>query len=102
MIHVIAAIEVAEGRRDDLLALVRELVPKVLEEDGCLDYGPTVDVQTSMEIQGDVRENVLVMVERWESVDALKAHMTVPHMATFLAEAKEMVQGLSLQILEPA
>ncbi len=102
MIHVIAAIEVAEGRRDDLLALVRELVPKVLEEDGCLEYGPTVDVQTSMEIQGYVREHVLVMVERWESVDALKAHMTVPHMATFLAEAKEMVQGLSLQILEPA
>ena len=42
------------------------------------------------------------MVEKWDSVAALKAHMTVPHMEEFLAEVKEMIQGLSLQILEPA
>jgi len=102
MIHVIAAIEVAQGRRNDLLSVVRELVPKVLEEDGCIEYGPAVDVDASMDIQGDLRENVVVMVEKWESVAALKAHMTVPHMAEFLGEVKEMVKGLSLQILEPA
>ena len=40
MIVVIATIETAPGRRNDLLAIFRGLVPKVHAEQGCLEYTP--------------------------------------------------------------
>ena len=51
MICVIAAVEVAEGRRGEFLAEFHKLVPKVLEEEGCLEYGPMVDLPTSVGAQ---------------------------------------------------
>ena len=102
MIYVIATVEAAEGRRDDLLDVFRALVPKVLDEEGCLEYGLAVDLATSFSIQGEPRKNVVVVVEKWESIEALEAHLVAPHMNEFRNQVKEMVQGTTLQILEPA
>ncbi len=102
MIHVIAAVETAEGRRDDLLDVFRALVPKVLGEEGCLEYGTAVDLATSFSLQGEPRENVVMVVEKWESIEALEAHLVAPHMLEFRDKVKEIVQGTTLQILEPA
>ena len=102
MIHVIAVVETAEGRRDDLLAVFRDLVPKVLDEKGCLEYGPAVDLPTSFSIQGEPRENVVVVVEKWENIEALETHLVAPHMVEFRNQVKEMVKHTGLQILEPA
>ena len=46
MIHVIATIETAPGRREAFLAAFQELVPDVRAEKGCLEYGPAVDLAT--------------------------------------------------------
>ena len=35
MIHVIATIDIVDGKRDDYLAAFHELVPLVLAEEGC-------------------------------------------------------------------
>ena len=102
MIRVIATIEVAEGRRDDFLAVFRQLVPKVLAEEGCLEYGPWVDVPTSIEAQPEARENVITAVEKWESIEALEAHLIAPHMIEFRKSIQGMVANITLQILEPA
>jgi len=102
MIHVIATIELAEGRRDDFLAAFHDLMPAVHQEEGCLDYGPTIDVETNIAAQGPARENVVTVVERWESLEALEAHLIAPHMNEFRASVKEMVAGTTLQVLEPA
>ena len=48
MIHVIATIETAPGMRDDFLAAFAELVPDVRAEQGCIEYGPAVDLATSI------------------------------------------------------
>ncbi len=101
MIHVIATIELHSGKRDTFFDIFRELVPLVSEEDGCIDYGPTVDLPTGMEIQGPPRDDVAVIVERWESLEALKAHLAAPHMAAFRQQIKDLVKGMSLQILQP-
>ena len=102
MICVIATIQVAAGRRDDFLTLFRALVPKVQAEDGCVEYGPTVDVETSFEVQIPVRPNVVIVVEKWESVAALERHLIAPHMVEFRESAKQLVENLSLQVVEPA
>jgi len=102
MIYVIATIEIAAGRRDDFLAEFHRIVPFVRDEEGCLDYGPTVDVETNLDAQPDVRQHVVTVVERWESLEHLEAHLVAPHMIEYRGCVKEIVKGATLQILEPA
>jgi quinol monooxygenase YgiN len=102
MIHVIATIEIVDGGRDAFLRAFKEVVPKVLAEPGCLDYGPTVDFETNIPAQGPVRENVVTIVERWESIDALESHLMTPHMLAYRQAVKDLVVRTTLRVLEPA
>jgi len=102
MIHVIATIQIHPGRRDAFLAEFHRLVPHVLAEAGCIEYGPTVDVASGVAIQGPVREDVAVIIEKWASLEALKAHFQAPHMATYREAVKDLVVGVQLQIVQPA
>jgi len=102
MIHVIAAIEAVPGCRDELLAMFKEVVPAVLAEDGCLLYDMTVDMQTDLGVQVTSSPDVFTVVEQWESLDALKAHMETPHIAALLEKTKDLLKGITAQILEKA
>lgn len=102
MICVIATIDVVAGRRSDFLAEFHKVVPKVLAEDGCLEYGPMVDLPTSIDLQPESRDDVVVVVEKWQSLDALESHLIAPHMLEYRKAVKELVAGATLQILEPA
>ena len=102
MIIVIAAIEVAPGKREAFLQEFHKIVPEVHREQGCIEYGPTVDEQTGIPVQMPLRDNVVTVVEKWDSVDALKAHLAAPHMARYRETVKDLVRGLTLQVLKPA
>jgi quinol monooxygenase YgiN len=102
MIHVIATIETAPGRREDFLTAFHELVPDVRAEQGCVEYGPAVDLATSIADQPAVRDNVVVVIEKWESVEALKKHLEAPHMLRYRRTVKDLVLGVSIRVLEPA
>jgi quinol monooxygenase YgiN len=102
MIHVIATIELHEGQREAFLGEFRKLVPLVLAEDGCLDYGPTVDAETDISAQPPVRANVVTIVEKWESIEHLKRHLIAPHMQDYRPRVKDMVVATTLAILSPA
>lgn len=102
MIHVIASIELKPGTRQAFLAEFNKLVPHVLAEDGCIEYGPTIDVPTGHKAQGPVRDDGVTIVEKWASLDHLKAHLTAPHMAPYREAVKEIVIETKLSILEPA
>ena len=102
MICVIATIEVAEGRRGDFLAAFKEVVPKVLAEEGCIEYGPMVDVQTNIPAQPPLRPDAVTVVEKWESLESLEAHLMQVHMLEYRKAVKEMVAATTLLVLEPA
>jgi quinol monooxygenase YgiN len=102
MIHVIGTIRVVPGRRGEFLAAFRQLVPLVRAETGCIEYGPAVDVSTSIDRQLAVREDVVTVLEKWASLPALADHLAAPHMSQFRANVKDLVEGLELQVLEPA
>ena len=102
MIRVIATIELAQGRRDDFLAVLRQLVPNVLAEEGCLEYGPWVDLPSNIPAQPETRNNVVMVVEKWEGIEALEAHLMAPHMLEFRQTTEPMRVGVALQILEAA
>ncbi|MBI3861119.1 MAG: antibiotic biosynthesis monooxygenase [Planctomycetia bacterium] len=102
MIHVIATVELVEGQREAFLKEFRCLVPQVRAENGCLDYGPTVDVATGIAAQGTPRDNVVTVVEKWSDLGALQAHLKAPHMEAYRPRVKHLVRSTKLQILEPA
>ena len=86
MIHVVATIEVTDGKRDALLAEFKELAPLVHAEDGCIEYGTAIDATTDIDPQIADRPNVVTVVEKWESVDALKAHLAAATHGRFFAD----------------
>jgi quinol monooxygenase YgiN len=101
MIHVIASIELKPGTRDAFLAEFHKLVPLVHAEDGCLEYGPTIDIPSGLSAQLPIREEMVTVVEKWESLDHLKAHLTAPHMAPYRTAVKDLVVATKLAVLGP-
>jgi len=101
MIFVIATIEVKPGKREAFLTEFQKNMPNVHAEKGCLEYGPTVDLKTDIKAQIPLRENAVTIVEKWENLQALHAHLAAPHMATYRERVKDYVAGVTLQILEP-
>ena len=75
MVHVIATIQLSVGVRSRFLEEFARIVPLVLAEDGCNEYGPTVDVPTNLPAQPPLREDVVVVVEKWRDLPALEAHL---------------------------
>jgi quinol monooxygenase YgiN len=102
MIHVIATIELHPGRRDAFLAEFRRVVPDVLAEPGCIEYGPAIDAETDVTAQLPPRPDVVTIVEKWESLDHLKAHLAAPHMQAYRPRVKDLITLSSLVILSPA
>ena len=102
VIHVIAKLEIAPGLREQFLEMFHKLVPQVLAEEGCLEYGPTVDKDNSIEWAQACGENVVTVVEKWESLEALQAHLVAPHMQDFRQQASDYLRGISGHILESA
>lgn len=102
MIHVIATLEVAPGTREAFLEHFHKLVPTVLAEAGCIGYGPAVDVDANLDVQIGPRENVVTVVEAWESVEALHAHLAAPHMLEYRDAVKDMLVDVKIQVMSPA
>ena len=101
MIHVLATIEVADGQRDQFLKHFHELVPQVLAEEGCIAYGPAVDLQTNLPVQPPVRPNIVTVIEQWDDLPALEAHLMAPHMVAFRDVVKDLVVETIVGVLEP-
>ncbi|MBE7465205.1 MAG: antibiotic biosynthesis monooxygenase [Planctomycetes bacterium] len=102
MIHVVATLTVAEGKRDEFVKLFKALVPSVHAEAGCIEYGPTLDVDSGIDRQIPLRSDVVTVVEKWSDLNALKAHLAAPHMLAFRDKAKGLLVKAELQILQPA
>ena len=102
MIHVIATVEVAPGRREEFLAIFRDNVPNVLAEDGCLEYVPVVDMATRIAVQAPLREHVVTVIEKWRDEAALQAHLAAPHMAVYRERVRDLVRSVVLHVLQPS
>jgi quinol monooxygenase YgiN len=102
MIHVIAVITAKPGQRDAILREFRANMPAVRAEKGCIEYGPAVDADGVGGFQTKFGADTFLVIEKWESVEALKAHAVAPHMAAYAAKTKEMIQSRVIHVLSPA
>jgi quinol monooxygenase YgiN len=102
MIHVLAIITAKPGMREQVLAAFRANMPAVHAEQGCIEYGPAIDAEGMGAIQTPVGPDSFVVIEKWESIEALKAHGAAPHMKEYAAKTKEMLASRVIHVLTPA
>lgn len=102
MIHVVAIVTTQPGRRDSVLEAFRANVPNVRAEEGCIEYEATVDSAPLLKIQAALGPDTFVVVEKWESLEALEAHGTAPHMVAYGAKIKDFVASRVIHVLSPA
>jgi len=100
MIYVVATIQLSPGQREAFLAEQRHLLPLVRGEAGCIEYAPSVDVAVADPPPAPLRDDVVVMQEKWESLDAMRAHFTAPHMREFREKVKGLVVGTKVEVFE--
>lgn len=101
MIHVLAQIETTPGHRDDFLAEFAQVAVLVRQEEGCIEYGAAVDTVTEIPVQNFIGDNAVLIIEKWESTEHLKAHLVASHMIDYRVRIKDFVQSVRLQVLEP-
>ena len=100
MIHVLAIITAKPGMRDKILAAFHANMPAVHAEDGCIEYAPAVDADGFGAFQTKFGPESFVVIEKWATADALKAHSAAPHMAAYGAKTREMVASRVIHVLQ--
>ena len=102
MIHVIAIITAKPGQRDSILAAFRANMPAVHAEAGCIEYGPAIDAEGVGAMQTKFGPDTFVVIEKWESAEALAAHAASAHMAAYAGKVKEMIASRAVHVLSPS
>ena len=101
IVHVVAIITAKPGRRAEILQAFHANVPNVHAEDGCIEYVATVDAEGAGSIQTRFDEDTFVVVEKWASLDTLKAHAVAPHMAAYAARTRDLIASRLVHVLAP-
>jgi quinol monooxygenase YgiN len=101
MLNVIVTMKIKEGRMQDFLTVCGELRPLVLKEKGCQGYDYLRDTASPLGIQEPVDADRVTLLERWESVEALTAHLATPHMKEAGLKMKELRSSVSARVFEP-
>ena len=84
MIVITAILKAAEGKGDELEQEFKNLVPKVLQDPGTIAYM----VHRAMD-----DPSKFLVYEKYESVEALRAHGSTPHFREFSRATASMVDG---------
>ena len=79
-----------EGAFNDVVAALSPAIAEVHEEPGCELYAIH-----------EAPNGQIVMIEKWESAEHLKAHAAAPHMKAYGAKTKDMLASRVIHVLKP-
>ena len=102
LVHVLAVITAKPGKRDEVLANFNGNVPAVHAEDGCIEYGAGVDCAEASSFAAAYGPDTFVVVEKWESLDHLKAHAAAPHMKAYAEKNKDLLADRKVHVMTSA
>ncbi len=102
MIHVVAIITAKPSQRAAVLEAFHANMPAVHAERGCVEYGPTVDAAGVGDLQTPLGADTFIVIEKWETLEALEAHAASPHMASYAAKVKDMLVSRAVHVLSGA
>lgn len=100
MLHVIAIVTAKPGKREAILEAIRENLPAVRAERGCIEYGPAVDAEGIGAFQTKAGPDTIFVIEKWSDAEALRAHAAAPHMAAYAAKVKDLIASRGIHVLE--
>ena len=98
MIHVLAIITAKPGLRAEIIKHIRENIPSVQAEEGCIEYRPVTDL--SPDAENGFGPDTVVIVEKWQDETCLKNHAAAPHMKRYAENVKEFIQKRDVRILK--
>jgi quinol monooxygenase YgiN len=101
MLHVLATVDLKPGKRDLFLQAFSRYVPFVREEDGCLEYGPAVEVPCPAAGSVKVNENRVIVMEKWRDREALETHLQTESLARFREQIGHWTQAVDIRVFEP-
>jgi quinol monooxygenase YgiN len=99
MIHVVAVITAKPGQREAILAAMRQNIPAVQAEEGCIEYIPVTDAPDIGPFQTRLGEDSFMVLEKWASAAALAAHAKAPHMAEYGRRTKDLIASRVIHVL---
>ena len=99
MIHVVAIITAKPGKRDEILKNFKANVPAVHAEKGCIEYGATIDTDGGPFAK--FGPDTFVVIEKWATMDDLKAHGASAHMVAYGKRTRELLVSRVIHILTP-
>jgi len=82
MIAIVAKLPIKEGKVEEAIEAIKELMVHVAKEDGTLMY--TLNKDTS-------NPSTIVIMERYKDKAALDAHSSTPHFKEFFAKSREFI-----------
>ena len=89
-----------ETSRAEYIAKTCAIVDTVRAEKGCCEYLLLGDAVTDWEKPQRFGDRTLWMLEKWESIEALKAHLETPHMKAFGPTVRPMRANGTFHVLE--
>ncbi len=101
MIYGVVSVRVKPGKVQEYIALFKSIAGKVSQEKGCLQYVSTIDFEIGVPIQ-TLDKNVVTIIEKWESLEALQKHLAAPYMEDFFKKEGALVESSVLKMLQEA
>lgn len=90
----------SEADRAAYVTQTKAILNAVRREHGCLEYRLLGDCETSWDRPQRFGGKTLWMVEKWASVNSLKAHLATPHMKAFGPKVADLRTDASFHVLE--
>jgi quinol monooxygenase YgiN len=84
MLAVVAKIRVKEGKAEELVQLLKDILPSVKKEEGTLYYTVNRD---------RTDPNLVVVIEKYKDDAAFQAHSSTPYLAELFGKAQSVVEG---------
>lgn len=81
MIRLNCFIQVEESKREQVLALAKELVAASLKDEGCIAY----DI-----FESSTRRDVMMICETWKDAASLDAHSKSDHFTTLVPQIQNL------------
>lgn len=101
MLTIIADIQIRSGteHRENVLNAFRKITPVVLQEEGCHGYELLIDHESDVHYQMKIPDSI-TMLEHWQSVEHLNAHLQTPHMQAYQQQVKDNVLNVKIRIMQ--
>lgn len=81
MIKVVAKSRAKADKLEKYIELAKEMVEKTVKEEGCIKYELFQDTQNP---------NAMIIIEEWESEEALDRHMASEHFRRIVPQLNEL------------